>query len=143
MVLSSRGGLTRPLDLRYHARPMKEGPLIRKLEARKRRLLAGLRLPPEGLPGSLSQSRRRCGRAGCHCQEEGGHLSWALTFMVEGKKRVEHIPSELVDTVQRLVEEGNAYKKGVAELMATNARLLILRRRARRQQEAGRRRAAP
>ena len=56
--------------------------------------------------------------------------------MVDGKKRVEHIPGELVDAVRRRVEQGNAYKSGVAELMAINAQLLILERRARKQQEA-------
>jgi len=110
--------------------------LIRKLEARREPLLADLRFPTEGLPGSLAQSRRRCGSAGCHCHQGEGHLSWALTFMVDGKKRVEHIPGELVDAVRRRVEQGNAYKSGVAELMAINAQLLILERRARKQQEA-------
>jgi len=110
--------------------------LIPKLEARRKHLLANLRLPTEGLPGSLAQSRRRCGSAGCHCHQGEGHLSWALTFMVDGKKRVEHIPGELVDAVRRRVEQGNAYKSGVAELMAINAQLLILERRARKQQEA-------
>lgn len=105
---------------------------IRKLKARRQQLLAGLRLPTQGLPGSLAQSRGRCGSPGCHCQQDGGHLSWTLTFMVEGKKRVEHIPNELVDTVRQRVGEGNAYKSGVAELMAINAQLLILERRARR-----------
>jgi len=124
---------------------MQKGPLlarIRKLRARRKELLARLQLPREGLPGSLSQSRRRCGSAGCHCQEEGGHLSWGLTYMVERKKRVEHIPNELVDEVRGRLEEGNAYKSGVAELMAINAQLLNLERRARKQEEAGARRRA-
>jgi len=110
--------------------------LIRRLEARRKQLLAEVQFPSEGLPGSLAQSRRRCGSVGCHCQQGEGHLSWALTFMVDGKKRVEHIPTELVDEVRRRVEEGNAYKGGVAELMAVNAQLLILERRAWKQQEA-------
>jgi hypothetical protein len=109
---------------------------IRKLEARRKTLLVGLRFPTQGLPGSLAQSRGRCGSAGCHCHEEGGHLSWMLTFMVDRKKRVEHVPNELVDAVRLRVEQGNAYKSGVAELMAINAQLLILERRARKQQEA-------
>ena len=117
--------------------------VIQTLEARRKELLAGLRLPSEGLPGSLAQSRRRCGSAGCHCQKEGGHLSWTLTFMIERKKRVEHVPSELVETVRRRVEAGNAYKSEVAELMAINAQLLLLERRARRQEQAaGRSRVA-
>lgn len=62
--------------------------------------------------------------------------------MVDRKKRVEHIPNELVEAVRRRVGQGNAYKSGVAELMALNAQLLILERRARKQQEAaGKRRA--
>lgn len=110
--------------------------LIRKLEARRKQLLAELRLPTEGLPGSLAQSRRRCGSAGCHCHQGEGHLSWALTFMVDGKKRVEHVPEELLGDVRWRVEQGNAYKSGVAELMAINAQILILARRARKLQEA-------
>lgn len=110
--------------------------LIPKLEARRKQLLADLRLPSEGLPGSLAQSRRRCGSVGCHCHQGEGHLSWALTFMVDCKKRVEHIPDGLVGDVRRRVEQGNAYKSGVAELMAVNAQILILERRARKQQEA-------
>lgn len=56
--------------------------------------------------------------------------------MVDGKKRVEHVPNELLDTVRGRSQEGNAYKSDVAELMAINAQLLLLGRRARKQQEA-------
>jgi hypothetical protein len=56
--------------------------------------------------------------------------------MVDAKARVEHVPSELLDEVRRRVQEGNAYKSDVAELMAINAQLLLLSRRARKQQEA-------
>lgn len=132
-------GLDKTSDLRYTYSPMtmaKLLTLIPKLEARRKHLLADLRLPSEGLPGSLAQSRRRCGSAGCHCHQGEGHLSWALTFMVDGKKRVEHVPNELIGDVRRRVEEGNAYKSGVAELMAINAQILILGRRARKQQVA-------
>ena len=94
---------------------------IRKLETRRKQLLGGLRLPTEGLPGSLAQSRRRCGSTGCHCHKGEPHLSWTLTFMIDRKKRV---------------EKGNDYKSKVAELMAINAQLLILKRRARKQQQA-------
>jgi hypothetical protein len=110
--------------------------LIRTLETRRKELLERLRLPTKGLPGSLAQSRRRCGSQGCHCHTGEAHLSWTLTFMADGKKRVEHVPSELLDGVRARVEQGNAYKSEVAELMAINAQLLILGRRAGKQQEA-------
>jgi hypothetical protein len=109
---------------------------IRRLEIRRRQILTGLRLPPEGLPGSLAQSGRRCGSPGCHCHQGDPHLSWTLTFMVDGKKQVEHVPNELLDAVRARLQEGNAYKSDVAELMAINAQLLLLGRRARKQQEA-------
>jgi Family of unknown function (DUF6788) len=114
---------------------------IRHLQARRKELLASLRLPVDGLLGSLVESRGRCGSPGCHCQHDGGHPSWTLTFMVEGNKRVEHVPKELVEPVQRRVAEGKAYKSGVAELMAINAQLLILEHRARRQDALRQKRA--
>jgi len=51
--------------------------------------------------------------------------------MVGGKKRVEHIPNEWVEEVQLLVEAGREFKEAVAEVFATNARLLALWRKQR------------
>jgi hypothetical protein len=116
---------------------------IRRLAARRERILAGLQLPPEGLPGSLAESARRCGSPRCHCHQGEPHRSWTLTFMVDGRKRVEHVPNELLETVRARLQEGNAYKSEVAELMATNAQLVLFGRRLRKQQEtADRRRSA-
>ena len=55
-----------------------------------------------------------------------GHPVWSLTFMAGGKKRVEHIPTEWVEEVQRLVEAGREFKEAVAEVFAANAQLLAL-----------------
>ena len=60
--------------------------------------------------------------------------------MVDRKKRVEHIPHELIDIVQERVAQGKAYKSGVAELMAINAQLLVFERRASKLREAERKR---
>jgi hypothetical protein len=46
--------------------------------------------------------------------------------MVDGKKRVEHIPNAWVKEVQRLVEAGREFKEAVAEVFAANAQLLAL-----------------
>ena len=46
--------------------------------------------------------------------------------MAGGKKRVEHIPDEWVEEVQRLVEAGREFKEAVAEVFAANAQLLAL-----------------
>ncbi len=100
--------------------------LVRQLTARKRKLLSLVSLPPEALPGSLSQSRYRCGKPTCHCVRDEGHPRWSLTFMVEGKKRVQNIPKDRVEFVRQRVDEGKAFKQGVAELMAINAQLFHL-----------------
>ena len=100
--------------------------LIRQLQARKRKLLTLLSLPPESLPGSLAQSRYRCGTPNCHCTRDEGHPRWSLTFMVEGKKRTQNIPKDRVEFVRERVNEGKAFKQGVAELMTINAQLFHL-----------------
>jgi len=46
--------------------------------------------------------------------------------MVGGKKRVERIPDEWVEEVQRLVDAGREFKEAVAEVFAANAQLLAL-----------------
>ncbi len=80
------------------------------------------------LPGSLSQSQRRCGKPTCHCAASAGHPSWYLTFMVGGKKRVERIPAAWVADVQRRVDAGREFKQAVAEVLAATAQLLVLER---------------
>lgn len=99
------------------------------LETRRRQLLTALALPPDGLPGSLALSHRRCGSATCHCHTDPqGHPSWTLTFMADGRKRVVHVPSDVVEDVRARVETGNAFKSAVAEVLAINAQLMVLDR---------------
>lgn len=54
---------------------------------------------------------------------------WQLTFMVDGKKRVEAIPKNWAEEILGLVEQGREYKHAVAEVMAINAQLLALYKR--------------
>jgi hypothetical protein len=61
--------------------------------------------------------------------EREGHPSCSLTFMVDGKKRVESIPDEWVEQIRPLVEQGREFKDAVAEVFAANAQLLALWRR--------------
>ena len=87
------------------------------------------RIPADCLPGSLAETHRRCGKRTCHCADGAGHPVWTLTFMVEGKKHVERIPTEWVAEVRRLVEAGREFKQAVAEVFAANAQLWALWRR--------------
>ncbi len=104
-----------------------KGPVASRLRQRKNELLRRFRIPEDALPGSLVLTHRRCGKPNCHCAtEERGHPIWTLTFMVDGKKRVEHIPRDWVDEVRPLVEQGREFKDAVSEVFAINAQLLTL-----------------
>lgn len=94
----------------------------------KRKLLGSLKVPTEGLPGSLALTHRRCGKKTCHCAEGRGHELWSLTYMVDGKKRVERIPEQWVEYVRQRVSEGKEFKEGVTQIFAANAELLVLLR---------------
>jgi hypothetical protein len=108
-----------------------KGPQAAQLRQRKFQLLRTLQIPEEALPGSLALTHRRCGKPTCHCASGEGHPLWSLTFMCDGKKQVERIPTEWVEEVRRRVEAGRAFKRGVAEIFAANAQLLTLGRRQR------------
>jgi hypothetical protein len=109
-----------------------KGRQAARLRRRKRQLLARVRLPPQGLPGSLALTHRRCGKASCHCAEGMGHPVWSLTFMLQGRKRVERIPEEWVEWARQRVESGRKFKEAVGEVFAINAQLLALGRKQQR-----------
>jgi len=105
-----------------------KGDPASRLRQRKYALLRRLQIPPDALPGSLALTHSRCGKPTCRCAQGEGHPSWSLTFMVNGKKRVERIPDEWVEQIRPLVEQGREFKDAIAEVFATNAQLLALRR---------------
>lgn len=115
-----------------HFEPEPRGPHASRLRQRKFELIRRFHLPDDLLPGSLSLSHLRCGKPTCHCAEGEGHAVWSLTFMVHGKKRVQHIPKEWVEEVRRRVEAGREFQDAVREVLAANAQLLVLARQQRK-----------
>jgi hypothetical protein len=109
-----------------------KGPQASRLRQRKFELVRRFQLPDDLLPGSLSQSHLRCGKPTCHCADGPGHPVWSLTFMVQGKKHVQHIPKDWVEDVRRRVEAGREFQDAVREVLAANAQLLVLARQQRR-----------
>lgn len=106
------------------------GEQASRLRQRKYELLRRFRIPEHALPGSLALTHTRCGKPTCRCAtSEQGHPKWLLTFMVDGKKRVETIPAELLEEIRPLVLQGREFKDAVAEVFALNAQLLALWRR--------------
>jgi hypothetical protein len=109
-----------------------QGPQASRLRQRKFELVRRLQLPDDLLPGSLSLSHLRCGKPTCHCADGPGHPVWSFTFMVRGKKQVQHIPKEWVEDVRRRVQAGREFQDAVREVLAANAQLLVLARQQRR-----------
>lgn len=108
--------------------PQPKGPEAARLRQRKFALIRQFQLPEDLLPGSLSVSHTRCGKPTCHCAKGEGHAAWSLTFMADGKKRVERIPKDWVDDVRRRVQAGRAFQDALREVLTANAELLVLRR---------------
>ena len=109
-----------------------KGPQASRLRQRKFELVRRFQLPDDLLPGSLSPSHLRCGKPTCHCADGPGHPVWSLTFMVQGKKHVQHIPKDWVEDVRRRVEAGREFQDAVREVLSANAQLLVLARQQRR-----------
>lgn len=105
-----------------------------RLRQRKHQLAQRFHIPDHLLPGSLSEVHTRCGKPTCHCATGEGHPAWTLTFMMDGKKRVERIPREWVDEVRERVQAGRQFQEAVREVLAANAQLLTLERRQLREQ---------
>ena len=103
-----------------------KGPEAARLRQRKFSLVRQFQCPGDLLPGSLCQTRRRCGKPTCHCTSGEGHPIWFLSFMAQGKHRVERIPVEWVDDVRWRVEAGRAFQDALREVLTANAELLVL-----------------
>jgi hypothetical protein len=108
------------------------GPLASRLRQRKFELVRRFHIPDDALPGSLSLSHLRCGKSTCHCAHDQGHPVWSLTFMVKGKKHVQHIPKPWVEEVRRRVRAGREFQDAVREVLTANAQLFVLARQQRK-----------
>src|SRR5437867_2233457 len=104
-----------------------KGPQAARLRQRKFELLSRFRIPDNLLPGSLSESHIRCGKPTCHCagSKDPGHTVWSLTFMVNGKKHVQHIPKHWVEDVRLRVAAGREFQDAIREVLAANAQLFV------------------
>ena len=107
-----------------------KGPEAALFRQRKFRVLRQFSLPEDLLPGALTESHTRCGKPGCHCADpkDPGHSAWTLTFMSDGKRRVERIPKEWVEVVSQRVRAGREFQGAVREMLTANAELLVLAR---------------
>jgi hypothetical protein len=85
----------------------------RMLDAR----LAKLPTSQPILAASLTQIRKHCGRAACHCHKGGPpHTAWHLTFKDKGKTRTVYVPVDLLLEVRAWLAEHQRLKALLAEI---------------------------
>jgi len=73
-------------------------------ERSARSRLAQLLHDHEVIRGSVVSMARRCGKAGCRCEQGEKHVSLYLSVKIEGKRRMVYIPAHLEEEVCRCVE---------------------------------------
>jgi hypothetical protein len=106
-----------------------KSPQASHLRRRKYELVRQFGLPENLVGGCLSPTHRRCGKANCHCAGGLGHVQWSITSSYQGKRRVERVPGEWVEELERAVLKSQAYLNAVREVMAINLELLAQTRR--------------
>jgi hypothetical protein len=103
-----------------------------RLRQRKHVLIDRFKIPDGLLPGTICVSYRKCGNENCRCASGDGHESWSWTFMLDGKKRVEHVPADKLEEIRNRIEQGREFQDAVREVLAANAQLIVLERQQRR-----------
>jgi hypothetical protein len=109
------------------------------LRQRKYSLVRRFGLPENLVGGCLSQTHRRCGKPNCHCVQGQGHPMWSITFSHRGKRRVERVPDEWVEELERAVLATQDYMAALKEVMAINIELLAQTRTQQREEKVRRR----
>jgi hypothetical protein len=105
-----------------------KGAEAARARQRKYALIGRFQIPDGLLPGTICVSYRKCGNPNCRCASGEGHESWSWTFMLDGKKRVEHVPAAKLEEIRSRIEQGREFQDAVREVLATNARLIVLER---------------
>lgn len=105
-----------------------KGAEASRLRQEKHGLMQRFKIPEGLLPGTICVSYRKCGNPNCRCASGEGHESWSWTFMLDGKKRVEHVPSDKLEEIRRRIEQGREFQDAVREVLTANARLILLER---------------
>lgn len=110
-----------------------KGAAASRLRRRKYSLIERHEIPDGLLPGSVSISYTRCGKPTCRCVSGEGHPSWSWTFMMDGKKHVEHVPAAMVEEIQKRVGAGREFQDAIREVLTANAKLVVLERQQQRE----------
>jgi len=66
--------------------------------------------------GSMVTSERKCGKANCRCQKEGGHISSYLSVRMGKKRKMVFVPQTMVAEVKQWIESYKEINKGIVRI---------------------------
>jgi hypothetical protein len=90
------------------------------------RLLRGLGLLREMLPGSFVEHQRACGRPNCHCADgKNLHTQYQISVLIDGKPKTFHIPKGLVDEVREKIHLRQRFEAAAATICRINLRRFL------------------
>ncbi len=102
---------------------------IRRLEAKRARIVGQLRASGLLLVGSLSLVKRTCGKPGCHCAQEPAHEAWLLATRLAGaQRRCQVVRQADVKEVQKRVAAYKRFRAGLRDVEALHKELKALLR---------------
>ena len=121
-----------------------KSPEASQLRRRKYELVRQFGIPENILP-RLRLGQRRCGRPNCRCAGGVGHPQWSLSLSQRSGRRIEHVPVEWAEEVERIYLETQAFLDAMQEVMAINLELFTMARGQQRRGRtpAGRKRPSP
>ena len=76
--------------------------------------------------GNVYNLRRKCGKAGCRCQEGHLHESWVLSVPEKGRKRMRAVPKGKRTRWQPMTERYRRFRRARARLVKLFAEILKL-----------------
>jgi hypothetical protein len=81
---------------------------------------------PPLVRGSVYRLRRKCGKAGCRCQQGQLHESWVLSVPEKGAKRMRAVPGGRRLQWQQMSERYRRFRRARARLVKLFAQILKL-----------------
>ena len=95
---------------------------IRRLTKEREFLLERFFLQGRLILGSYMETHMRCGTAGCHCHEDGGHLTFRISRWVNGKLKSKIVRIDDREWVTEASANYKACKQAMREIAKINAR---------------------
>ena len=108
---------------------MTASQLRKQIQQRRREageLLRLLQQRPPLVRGNVYNLRRKCGKAGCRCQEGHLHESWVLSVPEKGRKRMRVVPKGKRLRWQQMSERYRRFRRARARLVKLFAEILKL-----------------